>query len=465
MDPNGEGLPVHGTGGREPGAGRELTFEEMLAQMEDSDPVDGATHQGRPTRALPTLADDDDTISVDAGLGGLDLDGMLADMATASTGEARAAVRKQAERLLRSITVDAAADRGSSPSGESPLPVVVHNTLDGALFAAFDPDDLAMTVDDTTEAGIIQLVIAGGGYGMTAATLAGPVASIKTRYLALSDGHATVDPEEPHVVILSTMLAAKPKLASLCDRVAVPDLDLPLPQAAAFAHFLEVYPAFWGNLVRKGCTIVFNSSRANSRGGGLYEPREKTIYMSLLGVTPPGAFVRLLVHETGHALFESTLLDDHPMPPLLTAGKADGLPSEYDPLPTGVHEDKDLTQLGHEVQQLQDYWDRMSVHAKTFYHAWLTLRDHRQHLLGLDLWRDPKGNRLSPGQRRSYQAGKFDEFCAEVFMQYAMGDLRPHLVTLLADPEVGDPVKLAWRNAWQVLETVAAPLLLGPPHG
>ncbi|GAB2961051.1 hypothetical protein [Saccharothrix stipae] len=463
MDPNGERLSVHGTGGGEPGARRELTFEEMLAQMDGPDPVDGAPHQGQPTHALPTLADEDD-ITVDAGLGGLDLDDMLADMATASTGEARAAVRKQAKRLVGSITADVVVDRGSSPSGDNPLPVVVHNTLDGALFAAFDPDALVMTINDTTEAGIIQLIIAGGGYGMTAATLEEPVARIKTRYLALSDGHATVDPAEPHVVILSTMLAAKSKLVSLCDRVAVPDLDLPLPQAAAFVHFLEVYPAFWDNLVRKGCTIVFNSSRANSRGGGLFEPSENTIYMSLLGVTPPGAFVRLLVHETGHALFESTLLDDHPMPPLLTAGKAGGLPAEYDPLPSGVHEDKDLTQAGHEIQQLQDYWDRMSVHAKTFYHAWLILREHRHHLLGLDLWRDPKRNRLSPEQRRSYQAGKFDEFCAEVFMQYAMGDLRPFLVTLLAAPEVEDLVKLAWRNAWQVLETIAAPLL-GPRHG
>jgi hypothetical protein len=106
----------------------------------------------------------------------------------------------------------------------------------------------------------------------------------------------------------------------------------------------------------------------------------------------------------------------------------------------------------------------MSVHAKTFYHAWLTLRAHRTRLLGLDLWRDPQRNRLSPEHRQSYQAGKFDEFCAEVFMQYAMGDLHPYLVTLLADPRVEDVVKAAWRNAWSVLEAVAAPIL-GPRQG
>ncbi|MEU4744099.1 hypothetical protein AB0G02_27035 [Actinosynnema sp. NPDC023658] len=459
MEPNGDDS-ARGTGSGGPGARRELSFEELLAQLDGPDQVD-LVPDGPATHAVSTSVDDD--ITAEDGLGDLDLDGMLADMAAAPTAEARAAVRGQALRLFESITNDVDADRGSAPAGGSPPPVVPHDTADGALFTAFDPDHLAVTIDDTTDAGIVQLIIAGGGYGLTAATLGVPVADVRTRFLAFSDGNATVDPHEPHVVVLSTLLAAKPKLRLLCDRMRAPDLDISLPQAAACEHFLEVYPEFWGNLAAKNCTIVFNSSRADSRGGGLYEPGDRVIHMSRLSVTPPGAFVRLLVHETGHALFESTLLDDHPMPPALGTGTVAHLASEYDPLPSGAYETKDLHRDGHEIRQLQVYWDRMSSHAKAFYHAWLILRGHRQHLLCLDLWRDPKGNRLSPEQRRSYQADKFDEFCAEVFMQYALGDLRPYLVTLLADARVEDTVKRAWRNAWRVLEVVATPLL-GPRH-
>jgi hypothetical protein len=85
-----------------------------------------------------------------------------------------------------------------------------------------------------------------------------------------------------------------------------------------------------------------------------------------------------------------------------------------------------------------------------------------QHLVGLDLWQDPspKRNRLSPDQRRTYQAGGFDEFCAEVFMQFAMGDLYPRV---LAAGTMGAEVALAWRNAWHVLVAVASPIL-GPRH-
>jgi hypothetical protein len=132
---------------------------------------------------------------------------------------------------------------------------------------------------------------------------------------------------------------------------------------------------------------------------------------------------------------------------------------------TGVPiEEGELSDLGRRCQEIHAYWDTMSARAKAFYRAWLTLRaDDGKHLLGLDLWQDPHANRLSPGQRRRYQAGKFDEFCAEVFMQFAMGDLYPHVLAVLSANTIDPDVRTAWQNVWQVLDAVASPIL-GPPE-
>lgn len=391
----------------------------------------------------------------------LDLDDMLADMAAPSTPAERAAVRRQAQSLLDAVQHGATADRGSALEGAGPVVVVEHDTFDGTLFLTFDPLKLQTRVVDTTDGGITQLVIASGGLGMTTTTLGAGVAKIKERYLVISGGTAVLDPHEPHSAIISTLLAAKPALTTLCGLVGVPDLDLPLPHAAAVMAFFETYPRFWGVLTGR-CRIEFKSSRADGRGGGLYEAG--TIYMSSMIATPPGVFIRLLVHETGHATFESILLADRPMPIELTKGEVSGLPAKYDPLPPGQAEHLVLAQHSRNIQHIHDYWNLMSLHAKAFYHAWLTLRQHRNRLLGLELWRDPKGNRLDDDQRQKYQAGSFSEFCAEVFMQYAIGDLHPYIVALLLDANVEPEVKVAWRNAWHVLEQVAAPIL-GPRAG
>ncbi|NUT51262.1 MAG: hypothetical protein HOV94_28765 [Saccharothrix sp.] len=455
MEPNGDRSLGQATGGVSGGGRREPSFEELLAELDGPDPIDGvATHVAASTLTQEEGEDSDS----------LDLDSMLADLGRTPTADGRAAVRGQAERLLASFADGASAVQGSSPQGDSPPPVVAHDTSNGTLFTAFDPMELDVVVHDTVEAGIVELVIAGGGYGVTATTMSATVAAVKRRYLAIAGGQATAEPDEPHLVVITTLLAARPKLVTLCGLVGTPDLDLPLPHAAAFVHVTEVYPGFWTALAHKGVRFRFKSSRADGRGGGLFEQSENTIHMSLLPVTPPGAFIRLLVHETGHALFETALLDDRPMPVPMSAGAVFGLPAQFAPLPPGTHEPKDLSREGLEIEQFQAYWDGMSPAAKAFFHAWTVLRRHRSSLLGLELWRDPKDNRLSPEQRRSYQADSFSEFCAETFMQFAMGDLHPYLVALLGDHGLHPDVRAAWRLAWHVLETVAAPIL-GPRHG
>ncbi|MEO6089630.1 MAG: hypothetical protein ABIQ18_41635 [Umezawaea sp.] len=341
-------------------------------------------------------------------------------------------------------------DLPARPEVRTPPPVVVHGIpSDGLLFAAFGPARVGDLVWDNLDGGIVQHLMARGGL------LTELVGTIKKRYQEVAEGHPAAEAGELHGPIIDEvvglLLEERAELAALRPLVADGELDIPLPQAAAVIRFIKAYPEFWPKVMSRVKEVRFNSRAADGRGGGLFD--RGMIYISKLPATPPGAFVRLLVHETGHATFEGILLGGRPMPHELDA---DPTPEMFERLPTG------LVQVSVQAdQKIRTYWDGMSASAKLFYNAWLTLRqDHGQHLLGLDLWQDPRRNRLDPEQRRRYQAGKFDEFCAETFMLYAMGDLEPHITAVL-DDTVHVDVKTAWTNARTVLDDVARPIL-GP---
>jgi hypothetical protein len=235
------------------------------------------------------------------------------------------------------------------------------------------------------------------------------------------------------------LTAWRSSLSGLRAIVADDELEVPLPQAAAVLRFHRTYPPVWQRLTAAKVRVKFNVRTSDGRGGGLFD--NNTIYLSKLPTTPSGAFVRLLVHEIGHALFETALLDHRTMPHELVADKLADLRKPV--------ESSALWDRGQDCQRIQRFWDAMSDPAKTFYQAWLTLRQNDgARLLGVDLWTDPNGNRLDPEQRRKYQAQNFGEFCAEVFMLYAIGDLRAHVTAVLA-------------NGGAPLETVAGQIL-GP---
>lgn len=391
----------------------------------------------------PTTPDDGST----ANAGTLaELDDLLAELSGGPV-ESPQEVDGRVRALVDAIAAGSDVDRGSAPRGPAPLPVVPHGIdADGALFAAFDPDHVRAVIGDSLDAAIVQQVLRRGGLGLDATRLAEPVGAIRAGYV---DADRRVDPADPYHQVVRDLLADRPALTRLRQLVADPDLDVPLPQAGAVIRFLDAYPQFWAALVPKIKTIRFESRTADARGGGLFNLQDdRVIYLSKLRATPPGAYVRLFVHETGHATFETVLLDGRRMPYELDTDNVSGLIG------------RNASDTGRLTQEVQGYWDAMSAPAKTFYHAWSTLRaDRGRHLLGLDLWQDPVGNRLSPDQRRTYQAGSFGEFCAEVFMQYAMGDLHPHVEAVLADHTTPVDVRTAWRNAWHVLDAVAAPIL------
>jgi hypothetical protein len=383
------------------------------------------------------------------------LDDLLAEMGAGIVTESADEVRSRVRALVAAIEFDVHTDYGAVPPALLPPPVFRHGIApDDRLFDAFGAADLGSLIDDSLDGAIVALILLRDGPGFDAARMARSVLSIKELCLAVPAGGQYAEVDGPHDSIVRDLVRDRPKLAGLGQLVGEKDLDIPLCQVDAVFCFLDAYPLFWPSQIQGRTVVKFNSSTADGRGGGLFD--RGVIHLSKLRGTPPGAFVRLLVHEMGHATFEMALLDRRPIPEPLDQNKVPGMLVHFgEPIEQGL-----LSELSRAGQQSQSCWDGMTFSAKTFYRAWLTLRkDGGRHLLGLDLWQDPRGNRLSCGQRRRYQAGQFSEFCAEVFMLYAMGDLAPHVVALLADRTIDPDVQTAWRNAWRVLDVVASPIL------
>jgi len=353
--------------------------------------------------------------------------------------------------------------RVDRPQDLLPRPVIAHPiTLEQV-------DALNARVAEA-DADVFQYLIKDGRIDLSGGRLAAAIEAVKSLYEKLDTTVESVGATGEVGAIAVEMFQDRAKPARLGQLLGIPDLDLPLPQAAGLLRFLDTYPQFLPNLHNRISRIRFNSRRADSRGGGVFNlDKDLAIDMSTLLGTPPGAFVRLFVHETGHATFEAALLNNRSMPVELDKGELPDLPTLpglshlVDPSRPGVQNAPTgadpLPGRGERYQEMLVFWNGMTPAARAYYRAWLTLRqEHGAHLLGLDLWRDPRGNRLSPHQRLGYQAGNFGEFCAETFMQYAMGDLHAHVRAILAG-HVEPAVKIAWRDAWIVLEKVAAPIL------
>jgi hypothetical protein len=376
-----------------------------------------------------------------------DLDAELAELSGTRVAETAEQVQARVRALSTAIDHDANVDKGTVPGANPPPPIVV---LDSIQHDVFGPGHLTVAIGDSTDGGIVELIIRSGGQHFTIANLTTHVATIKKVFHPVPLYAAPPAVTEYEYAIVRQLTACQPALAGLRNLIGDQALDIPLPQADAVMCFCTAYPRVWPKLVNAKIPVKFNSRTSDTRGGGLFDRNQ--IYLSKLFGTPAGAFVRLLVHEIGHALFEVTLLNFGKMPHDLATDKVADLAR---PVAQSV-----LRDLSANCQDIQRFWDGMSAQAKIFYQAWRTLRQGGgAHLLGLDLWEDPVGNRLAPSQRRPYQANDFGEFCAEVFMLYAMGDLQPYVLALLADGGIPQNVKIAWKNAWHVLELVASPIL------
>ncbi|WP_159079120.1 hypothetical protein [Plantactinospora sp. BC1] len=247
-------------------------------------------------------------------------------------------------------------------------------------------------------------------------------------------------------------------------------------QAHAVNQFLKSAPSFLAVLRRNGVKFTFNAVAAKGLGGK-YEAATKELQLEPLQDIDPATFLRLFLHETGHATFQQDLLGPTPLPDSLNAGsgatllarRAALLQALNDPTGPGAsllgpqQRESVETELAKVESELQaqgvlDAVNRLDEDTQQIYRAWQVLREaDGANLLGLDL-----GAGRSPAKRQTYQAGTFTEFLAEVFMQTATGEIVSHITAMLEPRDGDDPrVRNAWRDVLDVLARRAMPLLKG----
>lgn len=250
------------------------------------------------------------------------------------------------------------------------------------------------------------------------------------------------------------------------------------------SKFLDANPHFVPNIAQRGVKWVFFSHYpyVAANGGAAYVEAQvgnkttKTIHVGNLNNIPPSGFVRLLVHETGHASFQKDLLGKN-LPPEWENGTVfadlrrrqallqltrqtpvtgdDGLPRDpTDPVAEAARLERALADLAP-----MPVWNEMSEDARAYYRAWLVLReDGGTYFLNLDM-----GDRYRPFERQVYQHNSFPEFIAETFMQSAVGDLDEHLADLRTRQGVPEQVLDAWAAVKDVLDRRAVRIYKAPP--
>lgn len=182
-------------------------------------------------------------------------------------------------------------------------------------------------------------------------------------------------------------------------------------------EFFAAHPALARLLSDAGIWISFGT--APKTFGGLYVHDKLTIHTDpMISDSPPSVFLRLLLHEVGHATFERMLL-----------GEGD--------------------------QLLAVPGDAQTLHA-----AWNVLRQNSgRYMLGLSL-----GEGRSATERKSYQARTFAEFCAECFMmRIADPDRLNHYVRHINSPRnpIPSEVRQAWRDVVVILDTYERRIMRG----
>jgi hypothetical protein len=185
----------------------------------------------------------------------------------------------------------------------------------------------------------------------------------------------------------------------------------PWPIMLALNDFFDAHPGFTRYLRRTDLTFDFHSRAAVGYGGGLFKDGRVNIWPQRiiqrghgLDQRPlePTAFVRLVLHELGHATFQRMLAEN----------------AEDD---------------------------------RAFREAWETLANvgtRGAAMQGVEVGSNPASH------RRPYQANKYDEFCAEMFM---LGLTDRHLlVAASTNPELPVDVRKAWQGAREILDAYTA---------
>lgn len=245
---------------------------------------------------------------------------------------------------------------------------------------------------------------------------------------------------------------------------------VPGAQARACLKFVKDNPNYVRNLRSRGIKFRFADNNAKAYEGGVFMDSTNTISMAPMDQTPADGYLRLFVHETGHASFQKDLLGQPTLTLEWNKGTAFGAlrrrmelaqltdPEPDDGLPRPPEDP------AAEMQRLEDWvrknepmstWHELPKDAQDFYRSWLVLRENN----GRYLYGQDHGDGFRPDDRRVYQANTFTEFCAETFMQTATSTLTPWLDELYRDDTVPQRVKDAWAVAHEIVERLGRPIV------
>jgi hypothetical protein len=359
-----------------------------------------------------------------------------------------------------------------SLAGDSPALTAL--ALAGVDMQYFDKVDLA-----------VEALRSSGYRSMSKADLVQAVNRIGAKYDDIVAGQPGNPRDQDHV-IAQEMHRLEQAREQLRRTIRVGAIDVAPPgQVAALNNYLQRYPGFVAYLKNKGIEFVLASAKTAAYGEGVYI--NGTIYLGApLNTESPEVFLRMLLHEVGHATYQRAVLPNDKLPPprqpdkepelpeILNKGRAPELLDKHRSLTEALAQAQAaaqpdqgmLTLLGDRITAIEtelddsggaDVWDNLPDDAKKLYNAWLVLRrGGGQYLLGLDL-----GTGRGPDRRPGYQADTFTEFLAETFMQAATGEINDHLYSLLHDPATPRDVRQAWADAAEVLDKHAQQAVLG----
>jgi hypothetical protein len=285
------------------------------------------------------------------------------------------------------------------------------------------------------------------------------------------DGRAEGDADTARIVQL--MRRIQQVRDQIKSKINTETLDqVPLPKLRLLAMFLDANQGLVDYLADRNIDFAFRSGSAKGQGGGVY--RNGTVHLDGLDSESPHTFVRLLLHETGHATLQRLLMPedrmpDKTLPDFWDTGIAHDRFTERERLHEAVRtgqlrpDDPAYVRRIAEIEadfakdKANDLWNDLSEETKRLYRAWAVLRQNNgEYLLGIDM-----GAKRDEDQRRKYQADNFTEFCAETFMQVATGDIVDHLAWIRTSPTVPAEILDAWNTAAKVLDESAGQRILG----
>jgi hypothetical protein len=242
------------------------------------------------------------------------------------------------------------------------------------------------------------------------------------------------------------------------------------PQCRALRAWLTMYPAYLTNLKRMGVNgFVFGSTETLDVGE--YMPGRREVHMSAQPDKPADAFVRLLLHETGHAGFQRALIGDNLAgKSKLENARAYGALRSYVEYvrARAVAAKAGLPEPARtvNVNAGERLWPSLSPNAQRYYQAWITLKQNRgEFLIGEDQGRASNDKDMTEEDRQDYQATTFIEICAEGFSTFAMGDVDAFNPVIQSHVDVPDEVRDAWADLDSVLRDVGGQILGDPAFG